>query len=145
MIRVTLITSSPSPQWASAWSPGWPNDWLMWWTTKRDRSSELERMYHRWDYLDVIRNECLIGKNIWMWSWTYVFTITFVRDNVAHEDNSQFTIWLSHDHWWSNLYFSETKWKYDVAPEDKQKEWKQMILNFMQRFPLTLSVFLYFH
>jgi len=28
----------------------------------------------------------------------------------------------------------ETKWKYDVAPEDKQKEWKQMILNFMQRY-----------
>jgi len=28
----------------------------------------------------------------------------------------------------------ETKWKYDVAPEDKQKEWKLMILNFMKRY-----------
>ena len=27
----------------------------------------------------------------------------------------------------------ETKWKYDVAPEDKQKQFKQMILNFMER------------
>jgi len=28
----------------------------------------------------------------------------------------------------------ETKWKYDVAPEEKQVVWKQMILNFMERY-----------
>merc|ERR1712001_668088 len=28
----------------------------------------------------------------------------------------------------------ETKWKYDVAPEDKQVVWKRMILNFMERY-----------
>ena len=28
----------------------------------------------------------------------------------------------------------ETKWKYDVAPEDRQVAWKQMILNFMERY-----------
>jgi len=28
----------------------------------------------------------------------------------------------------------ETKWKYDVAPEDRQVVWKQMILNFMERY-----------
>jgi len=28
----------------------------------------------------------------------------------------------------------ETKWKYDVAPEEKQVVWKRMILNFMQRY-----------
>ena len=27
----------------------------------------------------------------------------------------------------------ETKWKYDVAPEEKQVVWKRMILNFMER------------
>ena len=27
-----------------------------------------------------------------------------------------------------------TKWKYDVAPEDKQVAWRQMILNFMERY-----------
>lgn len=28
----------------------------------------------------------------------------------------------------------QTKWKYDVAPEDKQVAWKEMILNFMERY-----------
>jgi len=28
----------------------------------------------------------------------------------------------------------ETKWKYDVAPEEKQVVWKSMILNFMERY-----------
>ena len=28
----------------------------------------------------------------------------------------------------------ETKWKYDVAPEDRQLAFKQMILNFMERY-----------
>ena len=28
----------------------------------------------------------------------------------------------------------ETKWKYDVAPEEKQVVWKRMILNFMERW-----------
>ena len=28
----------------------------------------------------------------------------------------------------------ETKWKYDVATEDKQVAWKQLILNFMERY-----------
>ena len=28
----------------------------------------------------------------------------------------------------------QTKWKYDVAPEDKQVAWRQMILNFMERY-----------
>merc|ERR1711881_723160 len=28
----------------------------------------------------------------------------------------------------------ETKWKYDVAPEEMQVVWKQMILNFMERY-----------
>jgi len=28
----------------------------------------------------------------------------------------------------------ETKWKYDVAPEEKQVVWKRMILNFMERY-----------
>ena len=28
----------------------------------------------------------------------------------------------------------QTKWKYDVAPEDKQIAWKEMILNFMERY-----------
>jgi len=28
----------------------------------------------------------------------------------------------------------ETKWKYDVAPEEKQVVWKAMILNFMERY-----------
>ena len=28
----------------------------------------------------------------------------------------------------------ETKWKYDVAPEDRQVAWRQMILNFMERY-----------
>jgi hypothetical protein len=28
----------------------------------------------------------------------------------------------------------ETKWKYDVAPEDRQVAFKQMILNFMERY-----------
>ena len=28
----------------------------------------------------------------------------------------------------------ETKWKYDVAPEEKQIVWKQMILDFMERW-----------
>ena len=27
-----------------------------------------------------------------------------------------------------------TKWKYDVAPEDKQVAWRQLILNFMERY-----------
>ena len=27
----------------------------------------------------------------------------------------------------------ETKWKYDVAPEDRQVVWRQMILDFMER------------
>jgi hypothetical protein len=34
--------------------------------------------------------------------------------------------------------FPETKWKYDVAPEEKQVVWKQMILNFMERFVFLL-------
>ena len=28
----------------------------------------------------------------------------------------------------------ETKWKYDVAPEDKQVGWKALILDFMERY-----------
>ena len=28
----------------------------------------------------------------------------------------------------------ETKWKYDVASEDKQVAWKALILNFMERY-----------
>ena len=28
----------------------------------------------------------------------------------------------------------QTKWKYDVAPEDKQVAWREMILNFMERY-----------
>eukprot|EP00094_Tigriopus_californicus_P008191 TCALIF_07887-PA protein Name:"Similar to pald1 Paladin (Danio rerio)" AED:0.24 eAED:0.24 QI:1/0.6/0.33/0.83/1/1/6/0/408 len=28
----------------------------------------------------------------------------------------------------------ETKWKYDVAPEDKQIVWRELILNFMERY-----------
>merc|ERR1712113_861328 len=28
----------------------------------------------------------------------------------------------------------QTKWKYDVAPEDKQVAWRQMILSFMERY-----------
>ena len=31
------------------------------------------------------------------------------------------------------IFYLETKWKYDVAPEEKQVVWKQMILNFMER------------
>ena len=28
----------------------------------------------------------------------------------------------------------QTKWKYDVAAEDRQLAWRQMILNFMERY-----------
>ena len=37
----------------------------------------------------------------------------------------------------------ETKWKYDVAPEDKQVVWKRMILNFMERYISCSSSSLY--
>merc|ERR1712212_1196768 len=33
----------------------------------------------------------------------------------------------------------ETKWKYDVATEDKQVAWKQMIINFIERYFYILS------
>merc|ERR1719500_2077254 len=33
----------------------------------------------------------------------------------------------------------ETKWKYDVAPEDKQTSFKQMIINFIERYFYILS------
>ena len=38
----------------------------------------------------------------------------------------------------------ETKWKYDVAPEDKQVVWKRMILNFMERY-ISLSCSSFYH
>ena len=38
----------------------------------------------------------------------------------------------------------ETKWKYDVAPEDKQVVWKRMILNFMERY-ISVSCFSLYH
>ena len=38
----------------------------------------------------------------------------------------------------------ETKWKYDVAPEDKQVVWKRMILNFMERY-ISLSFSSFYH
>ena len=38
----------------------------------------------------------------------------------------------------------ETKWKYDVAPEDKQVVWKRMILNFMERY-ISMSCSSFYH
>ena len=36
----------------------------------------------------------------------------------------------------------ETKWKYDVAPEEKQVVWKRMILNFMERWVVNGNIYL---
>ena len=76
---------------------------------------------------------------------THIFTVTKWR--VRRGFGWQFTIYnfVSSHNQISNLHLTETKWKYDVAPEDKQKEWKQMILNFMQRFSITYFAFTYFH
>ena len=44
----------------------------------------------------------------------------------------QITIWLASIALWSRECIIETKWKYDVAPEDKQLAFRQMIINFIE-------------